>query len=269
MTNYERISHTHCFNQSNPPCGKKAHAQCCLCDAMLAKEKYKQYPKGDYCPYCKEDNISFEHSHPSTVSNEKCAETCKMGGFTDNLGKTELVQWCACGRRNGLQIPTQSEKPKVELVEEKLSACHMNKISTHIDMNGNMTRTCAVCDKPCFVTVQMIANGAKVKLPQTPPVQAQEEWEKEVQSLLYELAEPADLAHRGVGGRILSLIKQTITQARLAERKLIAEEVKGMKKPTNDKLNDLKANPSDWNITRTGYNTAISEVLNLLAPKDN
>jgi hypothetical protein len=74
MTTYERISHTHCFNQSNPPCGKKAHAQCCLCDAMLAKEKYKQYPKGDYCPYCKEDNISFEHSHPSTVSNEKCEE---------------------------------------------------------------------------------------------------------------------------------------------------------------------------------------------------
>ena len=32
MTTYERISHTHCFNQPKPPCGKKAHAQCCLCD---------------------------------------------------------------------------------------------------------------------------------------------------------------------------------------------------------------------------------------------
>ena len=32
------IDHTHCFNQETPPCGKKAHARCCLCEAVNKKD---------------------------------------------------------------------------------------------------------------------------------------------------------------------------------------------------------------------------------------
>lgn len=30
--NYNELSHIHCWEQQNPPCGKKEHARCCLCE---------------------------------------------------------------------------------------------------------------------------------------------------------------------------------------------------------------------------------------------
>jgi len=32
--NYDKKSHAHCWTSENPPCGKKAHARCCLCEEI-------------------------------------------------------------------------------------------------------------------------------------------------------------------------------------------------------------------------------------------
>ena len=33
MTDYNKIDHTHCFDQCHPPCGQKIkHFKCCLCE---------------------------------------------------------------------------------------------------------------------------------------------------------------------------------------------------------------------------------------------
>lgn len=41
---------------------------------MRKEGKFTQYPKGGYCPYCREYNIEHEHSHPTPKPTEKCGE---------------------------------------------------------------------------------------------------------------------------------------------------------------------------------------------------
>lgn len=40
---YETRSHTHCFNQDNPPCGLPGKHRCCLCE--ITEEEFKQKQK--------------------------------------------------------------------------------------------------------------------------------------------------------------------------------------------------------------------------------
>lgn len=44
IENYDKKSHAHCWTSKNPPCGKKAHARCCLCDIPA--------PKNGCCDKC-------------------------------------------------------------------------------------------------------------------------------------------------------------------------------------------------------------------------
>lgn len=42
--NYERRSHTHCMDQTTPPCGMplEKHTQCCLCDVKVEEKEEKK-----------------------------------------------------------------------------------------------------------------------------------------------------------------------------------------------------------------------------------
>lgn len=41
--NYDKISHSHCFQSENPPCGLKGKHRCCLCKEEVPKETTELY----------------------------------------------------------------------------------------------------------------------------------------------------------------------------------------------------------------------------------
>lgn len=43
MYNYEKHSHSHCFESENPPCGLKGKHRCCLCKEAVPSERDDRY----------------------------------------------------------------------------------------------------------------------------------------------------------------------------------------------------------------------------------
>jgi len=116
------------------------------------------------------------------------------------------------------------------------------------------------------------AKCADVVFPSTLPVQVQEDWENKFDRYWKEANEGAGLSerHENIKDFIRQLLTSQALSIRKDERRLIAERVEGMKKKViAGNWEELNLNEIVFNMSDRTYNLALSEVLNLLAPKDN
>lgn len=104
--NYERHSHTHCWNNDKNPCGipLKDHKQCCLCDLTRCNE-------------CLANNISENHiCDPLMKGLNKIHQDNKKKCICDELGEVYIPQEDNPHFRSCPMYKKEETKPKEEIL---------------------------------------------------------------------------------------------------------------------------------------------------------
>ncbi len=96
MTNYNHISHTHCWDNKSNPCGipMEKHTQCCLCDLKIPENAERTGDKGRINPLqtlLQKQSESFDDKFPHRLDYSYLASDFKSHFTSSQKELLELI----------------------------------------------------------------------------------------------------------------------------------------------------------------------------------